>query len=182
VGLDATRKAIIGFIVGKRTPATTQLFAADLRERITNRPQITSDGYGPYVEAVAQAFGTTIDYAMLVKRYGGTPSRFIGATRTIVSGNPSPEYICTSYVERENLTMRTAVRRFVRRTNAFSKRLRNHCAAVALYVGHYNFCRVHGTLKATPCMALGVTERPWSIGELVDAALSIAPADSGDLN
>jgi IS1 family transposase len=186
VALDATRKAIISYAVGKRDGEATNAFCADLRARILNRPQITSDGFRPYVEGIELAFGADVRFAQLVKQYEGepgldaarrySPGRVVGVLRTVVSGNPDPELISTSYVERQNLTMRMQSRRFTRLTNAFSKKLRNHKAAVALYVAHYNLCRVHEALRITPAMALGVADRVWSIGELVEAARAEKPA------
>jgi IS1 family transposase len=180
VALDATNKAIVSYMVGKRNAATTQDFVDDVWRRIANRPQITTDGYEPYIDAIQAAFGYWVDYAQLVKQYKGEPSKdaarryspgwIIGVNRKVVSGRP--RYVSTSYVERSNLTMRMQSRRFTRLTNGFSKKLRNHKAAVALYVAHYNLCRVHETLQITPAMALGVTGHIWDIGELIEAALS----------
>jgi IS1 family transposase len=185
VALDATRKAIIAYAVGKRDGATTNAFCADLRARILSRPQITSDGFRPYVDAIEWAFGADVDYARLVKQYEGepgpdaarrySPGWVVGVSRARVSGSPNPDRISTSYVERQNLTVRMQCRRFTRLTNAFSKKLRNHKAAVALYVAHYNLCRVHETLRITPAMALGVTDHIWSVGELVEDARTEEP-------
>lgn len=170
VGLDAIRRAIVAFRVGKREAATTDAFALDLRERILNRPQITSDGFQPYVDAIVRAFGTEVDYAMLIKGAGGH-------RKTPIIGHPDPARISTSYVERQNLTMRQHLQRFVRRTTAFSRKLRNHAAAVALHVGYYNFCHIHESLRMTPAMALGLTRHPWSVAELVEAACSMPPTE-----
>jgi IS1 family transposase len=185
VALDATRKAILAYAVGKRDGATTNAFCADLRARILNRPQITADGFRPYVEAIELAFGADCHFAQLVKQYEGepgpdaarrySPGWVVNVTRTRVSGSPDPARVSTSYVERQNLTVRMQCRRFTRLTNGFSKKLRNHKAAVALYVAHYNLCRVHETLRVTPAMALGVTDHIWSIGELVESALAEHP-------
>lgn len=188
IGLDANKKAIVSFLVGKRDGVSTDNFALDLRQRILNRPQITSDGFKPYLEAIEMAFGRGgADFAQIVKVYGHiedddhkySPPKCIGAQRNIISGKPAWENISTSYVERQNLTMRMQMRRFTRLTNAFSKRLPNHRAAVSLYVCWYNFCRVHETLKTTPAVAIGVADHVWSLAELVDTALSMAPR-SGD--
>ncbi len=186
LGIDANRKAIVSFVVGKRDYAHTAAFCRDLRARILGRPQITSDGFYPYIEAVQRAFGHEVDYAQIRKTYGpeaapgeGSPSRprrCTGAAKVPVLGAPDPAKISTSYVERVNLSLRMGTKRFQRRANGFSKKLRHHAAAVALYVAHYNFCRVHETLRTTPMMAMGVTGHVWSIAELMDAALSIAPA------
>lgn len=187
LGIDANRKAIVSFAVGKRDSLTTCDFITDLRDRITNRPQISTDGFIPYVEAIAAAFGDDVDYAQILKTYAGTntdddrrysPPKCIASVKRPISGKPDPDRISTSYVERQNLTVRMQVRRFTRLTNAFSKRMRNHAAAVALYVAWYNFCRAHETLRVTPAMALDVTDHVWSVAELIDAALAIAPEDA----
>lgn len=181
VGLDAIRKTIVGYRVGKRTGATADIFALDLRQRIVNQPQISSDGYAPYCEAIALSFGREVDYGQVVKQYGGNPSRYRGSIKTPIFGNPAPENMGTSYIERENLTTRMNIRRFARRTNGFSKRLRHHTAAFALYAAHYNFCRVHETLRTTPAVAIGVAERVWSLGELIEVAPSIGPVPGAEL-
>ena len=180
--LAANQKAIISYVVGKRTSANTQALVNDLRFRILNRPQITADGYAPYVPAIDRAFGVDVDFAILEKQYQApvasdaahrySPSSIRAVEKTVVRGTPDETKISTSYVERFNLTTRMANRRYTRLTNGFSKTLPNHKAAVALYVAHYNLCRVHETLRTTPCMALGVTTHVWSIAELIDAALA----------
>jgi hypothetical protein len=183
IGLDGTKKAIVGFLTGKRDQASTNTFARDLRRRILNQPQISSDGFGCYPDAIGRAFGYDVDYAQQIKVYGineleqrrYSPPKCIAVETRVISGSPDPDHICTSYVERQNLTVRMQIRRFTRLTNAFSKKLRNHTAAVALYVAHYNFCRVHESLRVTPAMAIGAADRVWSIAELIDAACSIAP-------
>jgi IS1 family transposase len=186
LGIDATKKAIVSFAVGKRTAGTTQGFVSDLRMRIVNRPQVTSDGFEPYVEAVEKAFGSDVDFAQLIKEYESdlsarkaqhrySPGRITASERRIVTGKPDPERICTSYVERQNLTLRMQQRRFTRLTNAFSKKPENHRAAVALYAAWYNLCRVHETLRMTPAMAIGVADHVWSVAELVEAALALPP-------
>jgi len=150
-------------------------FMDDLRSRLANRVQLTSDGHRPYLEAVEGAFGTDIDYAMLVKMYGAAPEgekRYspaicTGAHRRRVEGDPDPDHISTSYVERSNLTLRMHVRRFTRLTNAFSKKVENHAYAVALHMMYYNFVRIHSTLRMTPAMAAGVSGRLWEIGDIV---------------
>jgi IS1 family transposase len=178
--LDATSKAILSYTTGKRNSATTQRFIDDLSVRVINRPRISSDGYEPYVEAIETAFGLRVEYGQIVKHYHGepgpdaarrySPGVVVAVTKREVLGRPAR--ISTSYVERSNLTMRMQQRRFTRLTNGFSKKLENHLAAVALYVAHYNLCRVHETVRMTPAMALGVTDHIWDIGELVNAALS----------
>jgi hypothetical protein len=154
---------------------------------VRNRPQITSDGWSAYPEAIDLAFAGDVDLATLVKEYATTPGneaavRYSPGTireidRTVMAGDPDPGHISTSYVERFNLTTRMGARRFTRLTNAFSKKLANHRAACALYIAHYNLCRYHETIRCTPAMALGVTDHIWSIGELIDAALA-APEPS----
>ena len=184
IGMDATRKAIISYSIGKRDGETTDEFAMDLRQRIVNRPQITTDGFRPYVAAIEAAFGEDVDYAMLVKLYAGgggagataeqrySPGHVIGVEKTVIQGNPKHEHISTSFVERQNLTLRMQIRRFTRLTNGFSKKLENHRAAMALHVAYYNFCRVHETLSVTPAMELGITDHVWSISELINVALA----------
>jgi IS1 family transposase len=187
IALDATRKAIISYATGKRNAATTQTFANDLAERVINAPQISSDGFEPYVKAVENAFGSRVRYGQIVKHYRAepgpnaarrySPGYIVAVSTRDVFGQP--ERISTSYVERSNLSLRMASRRFTRLTNGFSKKLENHKAAVGLYVAHYNLCRVHETLRVTPAMALGVTDHIWSIAELMEAAMaSGSPAPS----
>ena len=178
--LDATSKAILTYRTGKRTAENTQAFVHDLRARVINRPQITSDGFKPYLEAMEAAFGADVDYAMLVKQYKAEPAKdaarryspgyVVGVARHRVVGRPRSRHVSTSYVERSNLTFRMQQRRFTRLTNGFSKKLENHKAAVSLFVAHYNLCRVHETLRMTPAMHLGVTDHIWDIGELIEAA------------
>lgn len=184
-GIDASRKAIVSYLVGRRDADCTDEFCADLRARIVNRPQITSDGFKPYTDAIEKAFGFNCAYAQLVKQYGGaapemplarrySPPSVITSERIIVSGKPDPTHISTSYIERSNLTVRMQNRRFTRLTNAYSKRWRNHAASMALWVCYYNLCWVHATLHTTPAMAMGITDHVWTIGELVSAALGAA--------
>jgi IS1 family transposase len=186
IALAANAKAVLSYVVGKRNAINPLALADDLRSRVLNRPQITADGFQPYPAAIAAAFGRNdVDFAQLEKIYHGiegnsaehrySPGRIREVKETIVFGNPDPEKISTSYVERFNLTTRMAWRRFTRLTNGFSKKLENHKAAIALHVAYYNLCRVHETLRATPSMALGVTGHVWSIAELVAEALSIPP-------
>jgi hypothetical protein len=186
IGLDANRKAIVSYLVAKRTAEAATAFAEDTRRRIMGSPQITTDGFPGYPGAIAAAFGKGADYSMIIKEYGDpaqnrgddirySRSKCTKSEKVPVSGTPDPSRISTSYVERQNLTMRMGVRRQTRLSNAFSKKLRNHAAAIALYAAHYNFVRVHETLKTTPAVALGVADHPWSIGELIESALSIAP-------
>ena len=147
----------------------------DCAERIRGRVQITTDGHKAYLEAVEGAFGMEVDYAQLQKIYGAptdadqrrySPAKCIGADMKMVSGNPDPKHVSTSYVERQNLSMRMGMRRFTRLTNGFSKKFENHAHQVALYFFHYNFCRVHSTLRVTPAMEAGLTDHVWSLEEL----------------
>ncbi len=147
----------------------------DVASRINSRVQITTDGHRAYVEAIEGAFGMDVDYAMLIKLYGNpvnpdtrySPGEVIGIEMVNVTGNPDPKHISTSFVERQNLTMRMSMRRFTRLTNAFSKKLGNHEAAIALHYMHYNFCRIHKTLRVTPAMEAGIANHVWAIEELV---------------
>lgn len=180
VAMDATGKAILSYAIGKRTAEMTNAFVADLRTRVINRPQIHTDGFQPYINAIEWAFGIDVDFGQIVKHYAiegvatpeaarrYSPAPVASVQRTRITGNPTR--IGTSHVERSNLTLRMQSRRFTRLTNGFSKKLRNHKAAIALYVAHYNLCRVHEALRITPAMALGVTDHIWSIDELVDTA------------
>jgi len=180
IALSATHKAIVSFLVGKRTAENATEFAQDVRDRIVNRPQISSDGFRPYANAIDAAFGINVDYGQIIKAYDGepgpdaarrySPGWVVDVCKTVVAGRPIQSEISTSYVGRSNLTVRMQSRRFTRLTNGFSKKLRNHEAAVALYVAHYNLCRWHETLRCTPAMALGTTDHIWTIGELIDAA------------
>ncbi len=161
--------------VGDRSSETAIAFVDDLASRLANRVQITTDGHKAYLEAIEGAFGGAVDYAMLVKIYGQepggekrySPAVCIGASKTLIEGNPDPKHVSTSYAERQNLTLRMSSRRFTRLTNAFSKKLENHALSVALHYMHYNFCRIHKTLRVTPAMAAGVTDRLWEISDIV---------------
>lgn len=178
--IAANQKAILSYAVGKRNGETTEEFISDLRARILNRPQITADGFPAYVPAIDLIFADHVDFAQLVKTYQVTPgneaairyspSSIRSIEKVPVFGDPDPELISTSFVERFNLTTRMAVRRFTRLTNGFSKKLENHKAAIALHIAHYNLCRVHETIRTTPAMALGVTDHIWSIAELIEQA------------
>jgi IS1 family transposase len=180
--LSATHKAIVSYQIGKRSGANANAFAMDVRQRILGRPQISSDGFSPYVDAIERAFGSEVDYGQIVKVYAGepgpdtarrySPGVVVDVRKAVIAGGPDRKKISTSFVERSNLTIRMQCRRLTRLTNAFSKKLENHAAAVALFVAHYNLCRVHETLRVTPAMQLGVADHIWNIGELVDTALS----------
>jgi len=173
--IDADSKLIPSWIIGPRDGVTARIFVNDLAGRLANRVQLTSDGLNVYLAAVERAFRGHVDYAMLQKIYGASPeaeTRYspavcLGCEREIIDGNPDPNHISTSYIERANLTMRMGMRRFTRLTNAFSKKIENHAAAVALHMMHYNFVRIHQTLRITPAMAAGVTDRVWEIVDIV---------------
>lgn len=178
--LDSIHKALLCYRVGKRDKENTIAFVSDLRSRIINRPQISSDGFPAYPDAVEQAFGNDVNYGQIVKQYVGEPSitaarRYspgvvIGVRRETIAGKPVKANISTSMVERSNLTLRMQSRRFTRLSNGFSKKLENHKAAVSLFIAHYNLCRPHETIRCTPAMSLGLTDHIWSIGELIEYA------------
>lgn len=173
--IDADTKLIPSFFVGARDGGAAYEFMHDLSGRLAHRVQLTTDGHRSYLEAVESAFGADIDYAMLVKIYGSnpedetrySPAECIGCQQQAITGNPDPKHISTSYAERHNLSMRMGMRRFTRLTNAFSKKLENHVAAVAIYLMYYNFARIHQTLRTSPAMAAGVTGRLWDISDIV---------------
>ena len=172
--LDADTKLIVSFFVGDRSGESAMLLMDDLRDRLANRVQLTTDGHKAYLEAVEGAFGSDVDFAQLIKLYGPTitapgrysPAECIGAKKQRVMGSPDIAHVSTSYVERQNLTMRMSMRRFTRLTNAFSKKVENHAHAVALHMMYYNFVRIHKTLRVTPAMAAGVTDRLWEIEDI----------------
>jgi IS1 family transposase len=173
--LEADTKLIISWLVGGRDLAYAVAFIDDLRSRIANRIQLTSDGHKPYLAAVEDAFGGNVDYAILQKIYGNdgdaekrySPATCLGVTCDIVNGDPDPRHISTSYVERQNLTMRMHMRRFTRLTNAFSKKFENHVHMVALYTVFYNWTKIHKTTRVTPAMAAGLTDHVWTMEEVV---------------
>src|SRR5205809_632225 len=178
IALDADTKLVPSWAVGRRDGFTASAFIRDLADRLASRVQLTTDGHKVYLEAVEGAFGNAIDYAMLVKTYEGdsgkhapaerrySPAVCTGEFKQSITGDPDPDFISTSYVERQNLTVRMQVRRFTRLTNAFSKKLDNHKAAVALHFMHYNFARIHQTLRVTPAMEAGVSDHVWSHAEI----------------
>lgn len=182
--IDADTKLCVTYYMGGRGKGDALAFMRDCASRIIGRPQITTDSHRPYLQAVEEAFGADADYAMLHKIYGApipdesrySPATCIGCDLKVVSGDPDPKHVSTSYVERQNLTMRMSMRRFTRLTNAFSKKLENHGHALALYFMHYNFCRVHKTLRVTPAMEAGLADHVWSLEELL--ALLDKPAAS----
>jgi IS1 family transposase len=173
--IDADTKLIASWMVGPRDVAAATEFMRDLEGRLANRVQLTTDGHKPYLEAVDYAFSGQIDYAMLVKIYGESgetekrysPAAYVASEKRTINGSPEKKHISTSYVERQNLTMRMHMRRFTRLTNGFSKKLENHIAAVSLHFMHYNFVRIHQTLRMSPAMAAGVTDRLWEISDIV---------------
>ena len=172
--IDADSKLMVSYLVGQRGPAWANAFMEDVASRIDSRIQITTDGLKAYAEAIEGAFGMDVDYAMLIKLYGNdsfdtrySPGECIGTQTAVMMGDPDPKHISTSFVERQNLTMRMSIRRFTRLTNGHSKTLANHEAAVALHYMHYNFCRIHSTLRVTPAMEAGLAGHVWSIEELV---------------
>ncbi len=174
--IDADTKLIPSWFVGGRDSDAAIIFMDDLASRLANRVQLTSDGHRAYLEAVEGAFGSDIDYAMLVKIYGPSgegekrysPAQCLGAVKHRIEGNPDPDYVSTSFAERSNLNIRMHTRRFTRLTNAFSKKVENHAHSVALFAMYYNFVRIHKTLRTTPAMAAKVTERLWEIGDIVE--------------
>jgi IS1 family transposase len=179
-GLDADSKLIVSFYVGERDSFAATDFMRDLSGRLANRVQLTTDGYRAYLVAVEGAFGRDIDYGMLTKLYGApkgnkqerrySPGECCGTIKGAVCGNPDEKHISTSFVERQNLTMRMSMRRFTRLTNAFSKKVENHIHALAIYFAHYNFCRIHQTLRVTPAMEAGLTDHVWSLEEIAALA------------
>jgi IS1 family transposase len=174
VAIDAETKLAISWLVGGRSAGYAKAFIADLATRLANRVQLTTDGYKIYLDAVEGAFGCDVDYATLVKLYGDdrqaetrySPAQCIGAQAAVITGKPDPRHISTSFVERQNLTMRMGMRRFTRLTNAFSKKVENLRHAVALHFAFYNLCRIHQTLRVTPAMEAGLTDHVWDIGEI----------------
>ena len=173
--LDADSKLIVSWLVGGRDAGSAFTFMNDVASRISTRVQLTTDGHKVYMNAVEDAFGADVDYAMLTKVYGAaqenetrySPAKILSSTTEVIKGNPNPKFISTSFVERQNLTMRMGMRRFTRLTNGFSKKVANHEAAVALHFMHYNFCRVHQTLRVTPAIEAGVASHVWSLAEVV---------------
>jgi len=176
VALDADTKLVVSYLVGGRGADWAKDFMDDVASRVQGRLQIATDGHKAYLEAVEGAFGSGVDFATLQKIYGASeetekrysPAKCVGCESKVVMGNPDPKHISTSYVERQNLTMRMNIRRFTRLTNAFSKKLDNHGYAVALHFMYMNFVRVHQTLRVTPAMEAGLSDHVWSIQELVD--------------
>ena len=183
--IEAQSKLLISWFVGDRSAISAGLLMEDLKSRLANRVQLTTDGHSAYLEAVEDAFGADIDFGQLVKIYGEapavpgqarySPAQIVAAERKRIEGTPDPAHISTSMVERHNLTIRMALRRFTRLTNAFSKRIENHIHALALHFVHYNFIRIHQTLKVTPAMAAGVSKTLWSFEDIVNRMDAMAP-------
>jgi IS1 family transposase len=176
--IDADTKLVISWLVGRRDAGCAAEFLQDVAGRLKNRIQLTTDGHKMYFTAVPDSFGSEIDYAMLVKIYGNdpegqkrySPAQCLGTQRIDLIGDPDPAHISTSYVERQNLNMRMNMRRFTRLTNAFSKKIENHVAMIALFHMHYNFARVHQTLRVTPAMEAGLSSHVWSLDDIVRLA------------
>lgn len=173
--LDADSKLIVSWLVGGRDAGYATEFMQDVADRLANRVQLTTDGHKAYLDAADAAFGFDVDFAQLVKLYGAgpanpgrySPAECVGIRKVRVEGRPDPKHVSTSYVERQNLTMRMSMRRFTRLTNAFTKKAENHAHALALYFVFYNFARIHKTLRCSPAMAAGVSDRLWSMEDVV---------------
>lgn len=180
VGMDADSKLVISWFVGNRDAESANYFMQDVASRLSTRVQLTTDGLKAYLDAVDLAFEGLIDYAQLVKLYGAeyskhagaekkySPAECIGTKTQRVFGQPDEKYISTSYIERQNLTMRMHMRRFTRLTNAFSKKVENHCHAIALHFVYYNFCKIHMSLRVTPAMEAGLTKKLWDVQDIVN--------------
>ncbi|MCG2683498.1 MAG: hypothetical protein L6306_07760 [Planctomycetales bacterium] len=176
--IERNSKLLLAWHVGRRTPTETGIFAQRLRQAIDGRCQLSTDGYGPYATAVPYAFGGQVDFAQLIKIYGGpvkdgsntrySPAEIMSVRLHSVCGYPDASLVCTSHVERHNLSIRMEVRRFTRLTNAHSKKRENHEYHLAIYFLYYNFCRIHGTIKTTPAVKAGITDHPWALDELLD--------------
>ncbi|MGD9983748.1 MAG: IS1 family transposase [Porticoccaceae bacterium] len=186
--LDADSKLIVSYLVGGRDSGYAMEFMDDVAKRLANRVQLTTDGHKAYLGAIEEAFGNDIDYAQLVKLYGPvpesqqrrySPAPCAGAIKTRVEGNPDPRHVSTSYVERQNLTMRMSMRRFTRLTNGFSKKIENLGHAVALHFMFYNFGRIHKTLRVTPAMEAGIADHVWTLEEIAALVKDEAPAKRG---
>jgi IS1 family transposase len=185
--LDADSKLIAAYAIGPHTTTMAYDFMKDVADRLTSRVQLTTDGHRVYLNAVDYAFGIDVDYAMLEKHYGAvtgqiasarySPAKITGSKCTIVTGTRDPKHISTSYVERQNLTMRMHMRRFTRLTNGFSKKLKMHAHSVALHFAYYNFCKTHQTLRVTPAIEAGLSDHVWSLDDLV--GLMTSSASSG---
>jgi len=185
-GIDSDSKLILSYLIGKRDGRYAKAFIDDLAWRLANRVQLTTDGHKAYLAAVEDAFGADVDYAMLVKLYGEpagqsaerkySPGECCGSIKGVVCGNPDEAHISTSHVERANLSMRMGMRRFTRLTNGFSKKIENHEYALAIYFMHYNFVRIHSSLRVSPAMAAGLTDKLWSLDDIVALIEAREPA------
>ena len=178
VAIDVESRMVPAYLVGKRDGYHADTFVGDLASRLNNRPQISTDGLAAYPDAVERGFGASVDYGQVVKIYGTSdmadqrrysPAKLVEVRKAVVAGNPDTALISTSYIERQNLTMRMHMRRLTRLTNGFSKKAENFRAAVSLHFGYYNFVRVHKSLRMTPAMAGGVTDHIWTVPELMEA-------------
>ncbi len=177
IAIDPETKLIVSWLIGNRDIRCAKIFMEDVASRLKNRVQLTTDGFKPYLEAVEGAFGKAVDFSQVRKLYSRKSTeqkagreRYIGAERIKVIGNSDRALINTTYVERQNLTMRTQIKRFTRKTNAFSKKLENHCYSVALHVIYYNFVRIHSTIRVTPAMEAGITKDLWSLEDILRLA------------
>lgn len=175
VAIDAETKLVPSWYIGRRDGHCAYEFIKDLSERLAHRVQLTTDGHKAYLSAIEEVFGSEIDYAMLIKVYGGeqsevrySPAECLGTKKEQIVGNPDRDLVSTSYVERQNLTMRMCMRRFTRLTNGFSKKIENHIHAIAIHYMHYNFVRMHQSLRCTPAMAAGVSKTLWSVEDMVN--------------
>jgi IS1 family transposase len=189
--IDADTKLIISWFVGDREANSAYEFMIDVADRLKNRVQLTTDGHRAYLTAVEKAFDNDIDYAQLIKMYGGSegssdqekkysPAECTGTKKAKISGDPNPKFVSTSYVERQNLTMRMHMRRFTRLTNAFSKKIENHCYAIALHFVYYNFAKIHKSLSVTPAMQAGLTKRVMTLEDIVNLVPVEAPKKRGN--
>jgi IS1 family transposase len=182
--IDGDSKLMISYLAGQRTAVSAEAFTRDIASRVSDRIQITSDGFPAYTPSIQKAFGGAVDHAMLIKIYANVPApgqtrysplEIIGTKREIVSGNPDASKISTSYVERMNLTLRMSQRRYTRLTNGHSKKYANHLYSLATYIMFYNFCRIHKSLRVTPAMAAGIADHVWSMEEIVARMEAVAP-------
>ena len=180
--LDADTKLCVSYLVGGRHAGWARMFMEDCASRIKGRVQVTTDGHKAYLSAIEGAFGMDCDYAMLQKVYGPaaeehrySPTSCIGCESQVISGNPDPKHVSTSFVERHNLTMRMSMRRFTRLTNGFSKKVENHSAMVAIHAMHYNYAQIHKTLRVTPAIEARLSDHVWSLEEIILMADERAP-------
>ena len=184
----ADTKLVACWAVGRRNPTVANEFLEDVSSRLASRVQLTTDGYKPYINAVSKAFGNDIDYGMLVKIYGPgednykrySPSMCLGTNKSVITGNPNKALMSTSFAERQNMTMRMGMRRFTRLTNAFSKKVENHSHAIALHFMYYNFCRRHQTIKTTPAIAAGLTDKVWTLEDVIEVIDKYQEADKSN--